>query len=239
MLVWVGAGNTGRDGITKNLWGTSLPGASAPWGVSVNWGAVMLLRDTSCIAAPNASCPSMQSVLGNTLPDFRFGISQTFQWKRLSVYGLLEGVMGRDVWNQGRHWAHLDYLASRIDQTGKTVETAKPIGYYWRAGPPDAAGYGGFYDNLGGGPNSFFVESTSYAKLRELAVTYRVGPVSGMGDWTMTVVGRNLFTITNYTGFDPEVGDGGGLASSAAITGLDAFTFPNTRSFTFGLSTSF
>jgi hypothetical protein len=117
------------------------------------------------------------------------------------------------------------------------VDLAKPIGYYWRAGSPDNVGIGGFYDILG--PTNYTVESTSYAKLRELSMAYNVGPVSGVGNWTVSLIGRNLFTITNYQGFDPEVGQAGGIANSAAINAVDAFGFPNTRSFTFALSTSF
>jgi hypothetical protein len=52
-------------------------------------------------------------------------------------------------------------------------------------------------------------------------------------------VGRNLFTLTGYRGFDPEVGIAGGQTNSAAINAIDAFTFPNVRSFTLGVSTSF
>jgi len=47
-------------------------------------------------------------------------------------------------------------------------------------------------------------------------------------------------TFTNYRGFDPEVGIGpsaGGQANSAAINAVDAFTFPNLRTFTMGVST--
>ena len=66
----------------------------------------------------------------------------------------------------------------------------------------------------------------------------------------MSLVGRNLWTITRYRGFDPEVGVGNegsrapgapnaGIASSAALNGADSFTYPNTRQFTFALSTSF
>ena len=78
--------------------------------------------------------------------------------------------------------------------------------------------------------------------LRELLVSYHVGPVSGVGDWGVSLVGRNLFTITGYRGFDPEVGIGGangGQGSSAALNATDSFTFPNTRSFTLGITTSF
>jgi hypothetical protein len=53
------------------------------------------------------------------------------------------------------------------------------------------------------------------------------------------VVGRNLFTITGYRGFDPEVGVAGGQSNSAAINAIDAFTFPNLRSLTVGVSATF
>jgi hypothetical protein len=238
LVVWTGGHGLG-EGITSNLWSTALPSAGSPWGRPLNWGMPITVRDTLCIAAPSASCPVLASPLGHALPDFNFAVSQTFNWRRLSVYGLLQGVMGRDVWNQGRHWAHLDLLAADIDQAGRTPQAAKPTGYYWRAGPPDNVGLNGLYDNLGFYPNSYFVEDASYVKLRELVFSYNFGPVGGVGNWTASLAGRNLFTITNYTGFDPEVGQSGGLANSGLVTAIDAFTFPNTRSLTFGLSTSF
>jgi len=141
------------------------------------------------------------------------------------------------VWDEGFHWAHLDFLSKDVDQTGRSVQTAKPIGYYWRAGAPDGGGIGGFYDILG--PTNYSVEDASYAKLRELAVTYRVGPISGVGNWEVSVIGRNLFTITGYRGFDPEVGVVGGESASGAVNAVDAFTFPNLRTFSFAVSTSF
>jgi len=236
-VVWVGSGNTTADGITRNLYTTTNPSATAPWGVPNSWGMPIIMRLTSCDTVPSASCSGRQMALGTGLPDWQFAIGQNFQFRRLSVYALLQGVMGREVFNEGRHWAHLDYLSADVDQRGVGVDLAKPIGYYWRAGTPDNVGIGGFYDILG--PTNYTVESTSYAKLRELSMAYNVGPVSGVGNWTVSMIGRNLFTITNYQGFDPEVGQGGGIASSAAINAVDAFGFPNTRSFTFALSTSF
>ena len=239
-LVWVGKGNNPKMGITDNLWETSLqnPGKDptiAPWGVSVlNWGMPILLRDMTG-AARNVA-------LGNALPDFRFAITQDLHYRRLSVYALLDAAVGQHVWNQGFHWAHLDFLSHDVDQVGKSVETAKPIGYYWRTSPQDGfTGLGGFYDQLA--PNSFTVEDASYAKLRELLVSYHVGPIGRTGDWEISLVGRNLWTITGYRGFDPEVGISGSTqlngAGSAAINAVDAFTFPNLRTFTIGLSSTF
>jgi hypothetical protein len=252
-IVYVGQGNSPSQGITSNLWQSSLSKASAYYtakaagengkfnpSVDINWGMPMVLRDSSGQA--------IVSPLGNALPKYRFGIAQSFNYKRLTAYALIDAAIGRSVYNQGRGWAHLDFLAGDQDQAGKNVEDAKPLGYYYRAGLPyNGAGIGGFYDVLG--PNSRFVEDASYRKLREASIGFHLGALPGInGDWTASVVGRNLKTWTKYKGFDPEVGFGavsgtGGSGSnssgSALINAVDAFTFPNTRTFTFSLSTSF
>jgi TonB-linked SusC/RagA family outer membrane protein len=240
LLVWVGPGNNPGMGISDNLWETQLSNPTtnpnlAPWGVSVlYWGMPILLRDSTG-AARNVA-------LGNALPDFRFAITQDVRFKRFNVYALLDASIGQKVWNQGFHWAHLDFLSHDVDQVGKSVETAKPIGYYWRTSPVDGfTGLGGFYDQLA--PNSYTVEDASYAKLRELLISYHLGPIGRTGDWEISIVGRNLWTITGYRGFDPEVGLSGGTqlngAGSAAINAVDAFTFPNLRTLTIGLSSTF
>jgi hypothetical protein len=244
-LVWVGAGNDPGMGITNNLWETALAGSQAPWGVGLNWGMPIVLRGD-----PNNIQDARRVALGNALPDFRFAITQNVQFRKFNVYALLDASIGQQVWNEGFHWAHLDFLSHDVDQSGKSVEDAKPIGYYYRAAPPDnGSGVGGFYDLLG--PNNFSVEDASYAKLRELAVSYDIGRIAGSGNWSVTLVGRNLFTITGYRGFDPEVGiasnpngnPGGNqntnIAGSRAINAVDAFVFPNLRTFTVRLATSF
>ena len=243
-VVWVGAGNSVNDGITRNLWQTNLPASGAanttPWGVGFHWGMPIIQRDSLCAptGAGSVNCAAQQVALGNALPDWQFSLSSNLQFGRLTMFGLLQGVMGREVWNQGRHWSHLDFITREVDNRDESLANAKPIGYYWRTSTTDGStGLGGFYDILG--PNSHFVEDASFMKLRELLLSYNVGPVGGFGNWSVSVIGRNLITISDYQGFDPEVGLAGGQASSAAINAVDAFTFPNTRSFTFALSTSF
>jgi hypothetical protein len=182
--------------------------------------------------------PATQRVLGNALPNFRFGITQDIQWKRLTLHGLLDAAIGQEVWNEGFHWAHLDFLSKNVDQNDKSIQTAKPIGYYYRVGAPDhSSGIGGLYDILA--PNNFSVEGASYAKVREILASFRVGQIGGVGDWNLSLVGRNLYTFTNYRGFDPEVGTSGGGAANRAINAVDAFTFPNVRTLIFGVSTTF
>ena len=131
----------------------------------------------------------------------------------------------------------LDFSSGTFDQANATVETAKPIGYGWRVGGSEGAGSGGFYDQLG--PNNYNVENGSYAKLRELSLSYKVGKVGGVGDWTVAFIGRNILTLTNYSGLDPEVGVSGGQQGNGLINQVDAFGFPNLRTFTFTISSRF
>ena len=250
-IVWVGEGNTVNDGITKNLWMSRLPVTSPffstnPNGqngllnqsVAVNWGMPIIVRDSSGSA--------VQTPLGNPLPNFHWALSHTLSYKRLNAYALFDASRGQHVYNQGRGWSYLDFLEGRENQTGKTVETAKPLGYYYRAAAPDQSRLGGLYDLLG--PNNAVTEDASFVKLREISVGFHLGNFGRMGgDWNLNLIGRNLHTWTKYTGFDPEVGFGAVSGSgstpngsgSAAINAIDAFQFPNLRSFTFSLSTSF
>jgi TonB-linked SusC/RagA family outer membrane protein len=243
-VVWVGAGNTYKEGITKNLWQTYLPrndtipnGAGVrnnPWGYQLYYGHPIIDRPLLGVAGNGTG---KNHILGNTLPDFRMTYSNNVQYKRLSLYALFDGTFGHDINNQGEGWGLLDFASGYFDQGGQSVETAKPIGYGWRVGGSEGIGTGGFYDLLG--PNTYNVEDGSYVKMRELSLTYRVGAVRGIGDWTVGLVGRNLMTFSSYSGYDPEVGVSGGQASSGLINQVDAFDFPTLRSFTFSLSTRF
>ena len=233
-IVWTG-GYATTEGVTRNLWNASLNPGSAPWGTRVVYGMPIQLRDTLTNAP-------VRTLLGNAMPDFHSAISTNFSWKKLSVYGLLDGFFGREVWNEGYHWALGDFMAGSVDQKGRSVEDAKPIGYFYRAGPSayggGSSGVGGLYDALG--PTNESTEDASYVKLREMTVSYNIGRVAGRGDWTVGVVGRNLHTWTKYRGYDPEVGRSGGTQlNNAALVGVDYFTFPNLRTLTLQLATTF
>ncbi|MEO7455576.1 MAG: SusC/RagA family TonB-linked outer membrane protein [Gemmatimonadaceae bacterium] len=237
-VVWVGAGNTYRDGITKNLWQTYLPGAKSPFGNNVPLYFGMPIVDRPLRGEPGEGV-GINQVIGNSLPDFRFTYSNNLTYKRFTIYGLLDGTVGHELYNQGEGWGILDFSSSNFDAADKTVETAKPMGYQWRGGPSESTGIGGFYDVLG--PNNYVLETASFAKIRELSITYKVGPVARVGDWTVGLIGRNLKTFTNYSGLDPETGATGGnnQSGSGLINQVDAFGFPTLRTFTVSLSTRF
>jgi TonB-linked SusC/RagA family outer membrane protein len=235
-IVWTGAGNELTDGVTRNLWNANLPAAQAPWGVQAAFGHPLIQRDTQFVL----NNPGLVQPVGQVLPTYRWSTSHTFSYKRLSLNGLIDATVGRTVHNQGLGWSLLDFLYVQGDQNGQSTATALPQSYYYRAGPPEsAAGLGGLYDVLA--PNGFSVEDATFARLRELVARYDIGKVAGIGNWNVSLIGRNVFTWTKYRGFDPEVGIQGnsGQAGSGVLNAVDNFTFPNIRTVTFSLGTSF
>lgn len=227
-IVYVGQGNTMEEGITKNLWFTKIPKQNAPWGAEdLGWGLPILERDD------NGNVPVLP--VGQAIPDYRWSLQQTLTYKKFSVYALLDATVGKSVWNIGRQWSMGDFMHRDADQAGKSVADARPLGYYFRA--VSTGGIGGLYDVLA--PNNNTTEDASFVKVREVSLGYRLGRLAGVGDWSLSLVGRNLLTFTNYSGFDPEVGLAGGNLGSGVLNAVDGFTFPNLRSFTFQIGTSF
>ena len=226
--MWTGGYNL-TDGITKNLWMAVNGTATAPFGKVNSWGNPIELRDS-------LGSPITNQSIGNTLPDFRYSLAQNFTFKKFSAYALVDAVKGISVFDIGRAWSYGDFMNGEEDQAGKTVATARPLGYYFRS--QEGGGVGGLYDALN--TNSVNVENASYVKLREVSLGYRIGKIGGMGDWTVSLIGRNLKTWTTYKGYDPEVGgSANGTSGSAALNAIDDYGFPNTRSITFQLSSSF
>jgi len=231
-VVWTG-GLAQNDAYARNYWTARNPGAASPWGAQTSFGMPMLIRDST-------GTPS-QERLGGTIPNYNYSVANTITWKRLSLFGLLTASMGQRIWNQGYAWSLGDFMTREQDQTTQTPETAKPMGYTFRApagtigGSP--AGVGGFYDILAA--NGYTTFDASYARLREVSLTYRIGGVAGVGNWTVGLVGRNLLTFTNYTGFDPETGLSGGNLGSPILNGVDRYAFPNLRTFTISVGSTF
>jgi hypothetical protein len=176
--------------------------------------------------------------IGNANPDFNLSFGLTLNYRRLAVSALLDWSQGGDLYNGTRQWAFQATRDRVQDQAGKpqnaaacgTVSTPMP------ACPQKALPYYGvgFYNGLD--PNDFFIEDGSYAKLKELSVNYtfardqlgRVG-LGALSELRLGFIARNLFTITNYSGLDPEVS---GLAGDPFQVRMDWFQYPQFRTFT-------
>jgi TonB-linked SusC/RagA family outer membrane protein len=257
-IVWVGEGNTYKDGVSKNLWQSMTGGClvngvvsgtiqgvknclaaggqvNTPWGQrQVHWGMLTTVRDSNGAEALR--------LLGNSMPLWKVGWSHNVQYRRVNGYVLLDKTFGNRVYNEDRQWSFGDFMTSDAQQNGKSVDDAKPIGYYWRAAQPESgAGVGGTYSVLG--PNTISFEDGSYVKLREMSLSYNIGNVRHIwGDWSVTAVGRNLYTWTKYKGWDPDTYTFGGnnnQVQSGALFAAQSSSYPQIRNFTLTLSSRF
>ena len=173
---------------------------------------------------------SDQVVIGDVNPDFSFGFTQNLRFKNLSVYALIDGVKGGDLYNFTKQWMYQDGRHGTQGQGNRPEADRRPLAWY----------SGGLYDGLNA--NSHFVENGGYARLRELSVAYQFTPnllrkvgISGLSNgFKFSVVGRNLLTWTNYTGFDPEATSGGDFNFR-----IDGFRYPNFRTVTAMIDVSF
>lgn len=139
--------------------------------------------------------------IGNGNPDFVAGISNIFNYKNFQLYILLDWKQGGDIYNGKEQRLAFNYVSTLQDMSDVPAAEKKAAAY-WGAG---------MYD--GNNANAYWVENGTYLKVREVAVGYTVtskvlsgifnGFVKGIN---AKVVGRNLLTLTKYSGYDPEVG---------------------------------
>jgi TonB-linked SusC/RagA family outer membrane protein len=215
LLVYVGPGNQYTEGETKKLWGTT----TTIGGFNYGWGQPIVQRDAT---GSNALVR-----IGDSNPDFHFGVSNNVSWRDFSVYGLVDAVIGGQVYNQTNQRMYQWGRSADVDQAGKPQELKKPIEYYVSL-------------YAANDPTDYFVEDAGFVKLRELSVRYRLGGkalgvlsrarVSGA---TVSLIGRNLLTFTDYKGYDPEVGVGN------TIVRLDSFAYPRYRTITGSVELTF
>jgi hypothetical protein len=169
-----------------------------------------------------------------------------FTKRRLAVNALLDWSYGGELYNGTRQWAFQATRDRVQDQAGKPQNDAAcgTVSATMPSCPQKALGYYGvgFYNGLES--NDFFIESGSYAKLKELAVSYtiggdqlrRVGFLRGVREMRLAFIARNLFTITNYSGLDPEVS---GLNGDPFQVRMDWFQYPQFRTFTGSIELGF
>jgi hypothetical protein len=159
-------------------------------------------------------------------PDFNLNFNTQLNWKNFALTAVVNWVNGGQIYNYTRQWPFFDERDPVFDQRGKPEAEKKPTSYYIT-----------FYNNFNA--NEYFVEDGSYVRLRELALNYQVprALVKRLGfseDRTakLGIVGRNLFTSTKYSGYDPDVSGGGNNPFAYRV---DYFTYPIFKTFTFML----
>lgn len=157
-----------------------------------------------------------RQVLGSIQPDFTYGFSASLFYKGLDASLSFQGTHGNKVFNA---------LGRRLEQTGDSYNVLSTVLGSWTKEHENATlPYAG-YDRPFSYIDSRYVEDASYLKLRNLTIGYRLPIQSTSWGVRIYTTASNLFTISNYKGYDPEVANG-----------TDSGAYPSSRSFTFGAS---
>ncbi len=170
-----------------------------------------------------------KTFIGNPNPDFIYGFSIDFNYKKFSLSVLFDGSYGNDIVNG--YNLEMGYAEGQ----SKNIQ-ADAYDQAWRADAPSNT-----YPRVGYRDNSSFfsdrqVEDGSYLRLNNLTLGYELPALRNIGKAMLTLSARNLFTLTKYSGFDPQVTS---FLFEGTIMGVDWVGTPNVRTFTLGLNLNF
>ena len=178
-------------------------------------------------------------IIGNANPKFMYGFSNSITYKNFSVDIFFQGVSGNDVMNATRILS--ESMALVMNQSATVLNRWKNAGDITSIPRSSANSWN---NSL---PSTRYMEKGSYLRLKSLTVGYRLpeGSISKlkMSRCFIYLTAENLFTFTNYTGFDPELSAFSGKSNSTtnqnAAPGVDWGTYPQSRDFVLGLNISF
>ncbi|WP_080905854.1 TonB-dependent receptor [Parabacteroides sp. Marseille-P3160] len=174
-----------------------------------------------------------QTYIGNPNPDFIYGFRSDMSWKDFELNIFIQGSYGNDLMNISKVSYAYDY--------GFGLNMIRDVLYnHWSENNPNAKypkiSYYTKYQ-----VSDRFVEDGSYLRLKNIQLTYKL-PIHKIGvNWIKSLQiytsAQNLLTLTNYSGWDPEVNARGG--SNSTVLGVDDNVYPNYKTFTFGLRARF
>ena len=163
--------------------------------------------------------------LGSSLPDLMFGFNTGLDWKGFDFNMFFQGQSGNKVYD-GTRRLEISNANFHEEYLDRFHETKNPNGNFPRMTIQDV--------NNNFRINSFFVHDASYIRLKNVQLGYTF-PAEMMRKYRVSKLRlftsvENAFTVTNYKGFDPEVGNNGGI---------DMGNYPQARIFTFGVNLGF
>jgi len=171
-----------------------------------------------------------RTVIGDTNPDFVYGLTNTINYKNFSMSFLLQGSYGNDIFN-GTLWdiklGNVGNITRDAYDTRWTAENKE--GAKW---PKATAGYNRTFLL-----SNRYIEDGSYLKLKNLSFSYRIPqPFKGVEQILVSLSASNLFTITNYSGYDPDVN---AFGSDSSRRGVDVYSYPASRTVSLGINCIF
>lgn len=171
---------------------------------------------------------SDRTYIGDPNPDFTFGLTNTLSWKGFTLNIFFQGSVGNDIYNASR--METEGMYDGKNQTTRVLHRWQIPGQI-----TDVPKAGYEMHN-----STYFVEDGSYLRLKDITLSYDFSGKwmrkIGMSKLQPYFTATNVFTVTKYTGMDPEVNQWG---NSGAVQGIDWGTYPHCRSFVFGVNVEF
>lgn len=160
-----------------------------------------------------------RTIIGDIQPDFIYGFSSTLRYGNFDLFVLFQGSEGNEVYNS---------LRRVLEHPTDSYNVSKALLDSWTTSNPSNT----LPSITGVRPYSYidsrYIEDASYLKLKNLTVGYNFDLKKYPVNLRIFGTAQNLFTITNYKGYDPEV-----------ASGLDIGAYPTARTFSIGLELSF
>ena len=163
--------------------------------------------------------------LGSPIPRFTYGFTLNGEYKGFNFSMLFHGVQDVQHFNDLKKILNYD--------TRPFNHTTEMLGYWHGEGTSNSIPRPSFTDNGGSRISSIFVEDASFFRLKNVELGYSFAKLlkkinSPISDLKIYVSAENLFTVTSYSGLDPESTDL-----------IDYGTYPQARSFLFGVNVKF
>ena len=178
-----------------------------------------------------------RTYLGNPSPKFSYGLNLGASYKNFDFGIFFYGVSGNDIWNNLKWWH--DFYPNFQGAKSNTALYDSWTPDRMNAKAPIQENTGSF--STTNVPNSYYVEKGSYLRAKNAQIGYTL-PKSLLSKAKIErariyLQSANLFTITKYSGPDPEVGQS--QVDGSTAFGLDEGVYPNTRQWLIGLNLTF
>jgi TonB-dependent starch-binding outer membrane protein SusC len=174
-------------------------------------------------------------VIGNGTPKYAFGWINDFSYGNWTLSVMLQGTHGNQIYS-----GTIPYTFGGLGDARNATNTA--ILNVWT--PKNETNIPTFDPSSNNAINSSrYVYDASYIKLKNFSIGYRLPQnlvnMARIHSIELYVSGQNIFTITHYPGYDPEVTNANFGNHPAVAQGLETGVIPNPRTYTFGLRASF
>lgn len=173
-----------------------------------------------------------KQIIGDPNPDFIWGFNSSISYRNFEFSFLINGVQGRDIMNAN--------LNRETTMSGDYYNIRSSAWEGRWTGPGTSNYYPKAYLSIPYKNQVMdrWVEDGSYIRLSNITVSYtfKVKPISLIQDVRLFMTGTNLLTITNYSGFDPEVDS---FSGDPLRIGIDNNSYPNAKTLVCGLSVNF